>query len=247
MRDFFGYILIFIFFSSIISTIFFWIRKKFTDKTSEKRTAFSKYKNYSIGIAVLSFVIFAAIAPPSEKNNQPSGKNNQVTENKPMQTPSKSVEPEKNLNLGFTAEQFRAKFNDVVVKSDVDKFFLIGNTTLQTGSAQDIFQYNFSENLILQGSIDKSNGLVKEVWFFSSPKTNVESMQLLTAYALLIGTVNPELNLTERGNLLKELKISSSEIESLKTSKGIAFRGNVKYTVQFLDGIFQFIASAKDI
>lgn len=159
----------------------------------------------------------------------------------------KKIENTKILNLGMTAEQFKSKFNNCVIQSGVDNFFLIGDIRINTGSVQDVLQYNFSESLIMQGAVDKSNGLVKEVWLFGSPKTNIESMQLLTAYALLIGTVNPELSINERGNLLKELKLSADEIESLRTSKGTAVRGNIKYTTLLIDGIFQFIASAKDL
>ena len=238
MRNFFGYVFVFTFLISIISAIFFWIRSKFSDKASEQ---FSKYKNFSIGIAVLSFIIIALIAPPSEKNIE-------VAENKSVQTQSKTVKPEKILNLGITAEQFKTKFNEVIIKSDVDKEFLIGDIKLTTGSVQDIFQYNFSENLILQGNVDKATGFVKGVWILSTPKTKVDSAELLIVCAVLIGTVNPELNLTERGKLFNELKFSSDKIELLKQSNGTAIRGNVKYTTQFIDtmGMFSFIASAKD-
>lgn len=150
------------------------------------------------------------------------------------------------LNLGMNIEQFKFKFNDFATKNNVG-FLSIGNTTLKTGSVQDIFQYNFSENLILQGSVDKTNGLVKEVWLLGSPKTENDSMMLMSAYSIVASILNPELFPGKVGDLMKELKIDGENINSLKTSNGQAFRGNIKYTTQFINGIFNFIASAKDI
>ena len=147
-------------------------------------------------------------------------------------------------NLGMTVSQFIQKYNASMSSYGITSL-KIGSTKNKTGSVVSTFQYMFTPNLGIIGSSGTADGLLREVLIISSPKTEDEAMMALAAFTGISLVVNPEMTASERDNLMRRLKLYN--VDELQYSDGVAIFGNVKYTTQFVSGIFSFIASAKDL
>lgn len=150
------------------------------------------------------------------------------------------------VNLGMTADQFIQKYNYLVKSYGLSSIY-IGETKNKYGEQLNTFQYLFNPNVAIIGSSEKSSGLLREVFILATPKTDVEAMMTLAAYGGITMTLSPELDSAQRQALMRKLKISGDNIVELKNGNGVAVVGNVKYTTQLINGMFNFIASAKDL
>ncbi len=86
------------------------------------------------------------------------------------------IEASKVKNLGMTPDQFKWSYDELAIQNELSELSL-GDIEIKIGDAQNIGQYNIASNLIFQCAIDKSSGLVKEVWLLSQP-TMVEEVFL---------------------------------------------------------------------
>lgn len=170
----------------------------------------------------------------------------QVAQPVQQAAPAPPAAPAKVLNLGMTLEQFKLNF-----ASAANQAGLVGlnidRLQRETGNVQDIFSGKFSDTMAIQGAIDKSSGLVKEVWLLSQPQISEEMTSTLLTYATICVASNPNLKPSECGALLTELKLNE-RIGELAQENAEAVRGNVRYTAILMpNGILQLIAAAKDI
>lgn len=124
----------------------------------------------------------------------------------------------------------------------------IDNAELEAGTAQDVFQCNLSEDVVIIGNVEKGSGLIKEVWVLCNPQSMGSAADALIAYGLIMTIVNPEMTTEQRGELMYELKLTDKRIEELSIKSGVAIRGNVRYKTSIISqGFFMFTASAKDL
>ena len=147
-------------------------------------------------------------------------------------------------NLGMTASQFIQKYNASVESYGITSM-RIGATKNKTGDVLSTFQYMFTPNIAIIGTMGTADGLLREVCILSTPTTEDEALRALMAFTAVSLIVNPEMTSEERDNLMRQLKIYNAE--ELRYSDGTAVFGNVRYTTQFINGILNFIASAKDL
>lgn len=157
------------------------------------------------------------------------------------------IVPAKVTNLGMTLEQFKAAYNAKIREISQEVDWDISSLDLIYGQYDDMFEYDFSSEGILFGTVEKDTGLVKEVCVMSSPKDLVESSKMSFAYGVVILTLSPELSREQRRVLWDNLKLTADKIPELELSRGIVVCGNVRYTTQFSAGIFLFTATAKDL
>lgn len=164
----------------------------------------------------------------------------------PAPKPALPPKPTKVLNLGMTFEQFKVAYRTnalAITGSDIN----VDNAQLKVGEVQDVFQSNVSPNVIIQGSIDKASGLLKETWIISKIETPEDAMDVTITYGLIMSVVSPELTPEQRAALMNDLKLNV-HIEELATGKVQRLVGNVRYTSDYLpQGFFTFAASAKDL
>ena len=164
----------------------------------------------------------------------------------PIPKPAPPPKPAKVLNLGMTFEQFKVAYRTnalAITGNDIN----VDNAQLKVGEVQDVFQSNISPNVIIQGSIDKASGLLKETWIISKIETPEDAMGVTITYGLIMSVVSPELTAEQRAALMNDLKLNV-HIEELATGKVQRLVGNVRYTSDYLpQGFFTFAASAKDL
>lgn len=153
------------------------------------------------------------------------------------------------LDLGMTFEQFKAAYNATIAENFPSTGWDISSVTLKSAEYKDVFFYRFDDNVELMGATNKNSGMVKEALVALIPKTKKEMEEALVAYLTLMLTLNPELTVEQRGELIKELKLVGEDVtDLLNKNDGMAVRGNVRYKTTFDadNGVLYFIASAKD-
>lgn len=130
--------------------------------------------------------------------------------------------------IGMTPEQFKTTFNKAATEFESD--LIINNITVTEGAAQNSFQYMFTENLGIIGTVNKKDGSVRDVMLMGTGDGTLESgADILIGMGILITATNPELSADERGNVLRELGIiDSSDIMDLNKS---TIRNGIRYKI----------------
>jgi len=132
-------------------------------------------------------------------------------------------------SLGFATEQFRNKFNMAAeeFKSDL----IIESIQIEYGKEVNTFKYMFTKSLGIIGSVNKSDGYVNELTILGhGDGTAISGLNIIVVIGTLIATVNPELSVAERGDLIRELRLAGDNA-NLSNYKGNAIRNNKKYWV----------------
>lgn len=130
--------------------------------------------------------------------------------------------------IGMTPEQFKTAFNKVAAEYQSD--LIINNITITEGVAQNTFQYMFTKNLGIIGTVNKKDGSVREVLLMGAGDGTVKSgADILIGMGILITATNPDLSDVERGNVLRELGvIDGGDIMDLNKS---TVRNGIRYKI----------------
>lgn len=164
----------------------------------------------------------------------------------------KSAVPTKSLattqNLGLTAEQFIAAYNEIADKRNREKL-QIGSLKITQGEVQNAGQFEILPNLHFLCSVDNSSKLLREVALIGEPKNFGEFLSLVESYEIIINILNPDLPPEQKEHMLAEFKISRKYtvnlFENPQEINISAYQGRVKYTVQKnANKPFLFMASA---
>lgn len=131
----------------------------------------------------------------------------------------------KGFEVRTTPEEFREKFNAAAKK-------LAPNLGVEIKTPLEVdgktFTYEFTPKLRLEGTLDGEK--ISELKIFTTPETKDESFQVLNVLGLLIATLNPELDQSDRSEVLRDLRmlknVATEEAYDWKTS-----RGKVTYSV----------------
>lgn len=161
--------------------------------------------------------------------------------NKPAEKPApvQQAAPAKVLNLGMRVDQFKAKFEVEAKKSDLHDDFNLSDMKME----DENFAWVISDKMVIGGKIDKANGLIEWIIILSEFKTPDDFLKASLCYAIVMEVLNPELEVKDRGELMRELKLVD-EIEIT----GEAVRGNVRYkSILDPNKDLKFIAAAKDV
>ena len=102
----------------------------------------------------------------------------------------------------MTFEQFKAAYNAKIAEYAPETGWDVSATKLIIGSAQDVFMWQFSEQVALMGMVDKNTSLVKNMVVMALPQNQTDYERAMLVYGLAIAVLNPELNYGQRTNLL---------------------------------------------
>ena len=146
----------------------------------------------------------------------------------------------KDFDRNLTPEIFREKFNTSARK-------LAPNLNLTIDAPLDvdgkIFRHEFAPQLTLEGSTD-ADGNVTALKIFAAPENQDESFKTLNVLGLLIATLNPELDVDDRSEVLRDLRmlknVAAEDAYDWTTS-----RGNVEYSIHADAGNVTFTAALK--
>ena len=143
---------------------------------------------------------------------------------------------DKNFEQSLTPEEFREKFNASARK-------LAPNLDLTIDApfnAEDkTFAYEFTPKIKLVGTVDGEQ--ITELKIFTEPTTKDESFQTINVLGLLIATLNPELDIDDRSEVLRDLRMLK-EVSTEGSYDWSTTRSHVKYSVHADSGKSTFTA-----
>lgn len=147
----------------------------------------------------------------------------------------------KGFEVRMTPEDFRQKFNTAARK-------LAPNLDLEIAAPFKVdgknFRYEFTPKLILEGTLSDDEKL-NALKIFAKPDNKDESFQTINVLGLLIATLNPELDVDDRSEVLRDLRmlrnVATEDTYDWKTS-----RGKINYSVHAEAGRATFTATLTD-
>lgn len=158
--------------------------------------------------------------------------------------PAEKVSPEnlKSLDLGITAEEFKSVYNQKALERNLPQM-QIGDIELGTGSGKNTFGYKFVDTFYLFGEVNPNTGRIKELNITKAIVLSDEESEFQVAalaFLIMIQTLSPALNSSERAAILNKFSSNSKPYSSI-------VEGNIKYSMSLLENgkIVMFSAAPK--
>lgn len=134
-------------------------------------------------------------------------------------------------DIGMDVEGFRKAFNSTATSLNLSDMTL-GKLKVQDGAVQDVFSYKISDYVYLQGSINKSDGSLREVTMVGAGDGTAQSgTDILVTIGLLIASTNPGLTTEERAGVLQDLGLLSEGVDITQINQSTK-RNGIKYTIK---------------
>ena len=146
----------------------------------------------------------------------------------PVNTPAPIAKPTQHY-LFDNAFEFEGKFNQYC--STYQTEFRINKLNIIEGPVQNTFAYSLTDNLALNGTIDKDNGGVKEVFMIGMGNGEVQSgTNMVVCMLAIIATADPSIPDDKRVSILKELHFGDKnyDVTNMETA---TYRNNIKYYI----------------
>ena len=183
-----------------------------------KYSTFDKKTNFILAAACFVFFIYANISAGNVENIFGS---------------------REGFEQSMTPEQFREKFNTSAKRLAPN----LGIEIAEPFKVEDKnFSHEFAPKLELVGTVDGEN--IIELKIFAEPKTKDESFQTINVLGLLIATLNPELDVDDRSEVFRDLRMLK-EVSTEGSYDWTTSRGRVKYSVHADKGKSTFTAELK--
>ncbi|GGN96374.1 hypothetical protein [Saccharibacillus kuerlensis] len=131
--------------------------------------------------------------------------------------------------LGMTTEEFRTAFNNRV--DQLGASITIDNLEVKEGEVQDVFQYMFTEDLAMTGTVNKADGSVRDVLLLTQGKTEESSSNFLIIMGLLMMTTNPDAESNFAQTVSNELGLFDDGV-NFSTIDNTTVQAGVKYHIQ---------------
>lgn len=143
----------------------------------------------------------------------------------------KAEQSSKPGDIGMDVEGFRKAFNSTATSLNLSDMTL-GKLKVQDGAVQDVFSYKISDYVYLQGSINKSDGSLREVTMVGAGDGTAQSgTDILVTIGLLIASTNPGLTTEERAGVLQDLGLLSEGVDITQINQSTK-RNGIKYTIK---------------
>lgn len=169
-----------------------------------KHSPFDRRTNFILAGACLAFFVYANITAGNMHNILGS---------------------KEGLEQTMTPDRFREKFNAASKKLAPNLGIEIAEPFTVDGGN---FSYEFSPKLKLVGTVAGEN--ISALKIFAEPETKDESFQTINVLGLLIATLNPELDVDDRSEVLRDLRMLK-EVSTEGSYDWTTTRGHVKYSV----------------
>lgn len=150
---------------------------------------------------------------------------------KETESKKKTAQSSKPGDIGMDVEGFRKAFNSTAKNLNMSDME-IGKLNVQDGAVQDVFTYEISDYVNLQGSVNKSDGSVREVTVIGVGDGTAQSgTDILLTIGLLIASTNPDLTVDERAGVLQDLGLLSEGVDISQIDQSTK-RNGIKYTIK---------------
>lgn len=183
--------------------------------------------------SVVSFIIAGILAPDTE-NAVPMPAGASATEtatlaNAAEEAPATSApEGRSTKSLGVTPEEFRREFNNIVVK--VDAGYKVAKLDIEEGAVNNIFKYSLGSNVALIGTVNKPDGLLKELMVIvAGGETAEDTLRPIVALLSASQALNPQI---EKGQNSKAvMDMVKQALANINTGESVERTvGQLQYT-----------------
>ena len=115
-------------------------------------------------------------------------------------------------SLFISPEYFKVAFNNFCAANNFK--LLISDIEVKEGDVNNTFTIKMNESVTLVGSIEKSDGSVKELIIFGSGNgTQKSAIEILTGITAAIGSTDASLAPSERGEIVKALGLLNNKTD----------------------------------
>ncbi len=133
-------------------------------------------------------------------------------------------------HLFESTDDFKDAFNKYCSSNNFD--LSIDDIEVKEGDVKNTFQYMFTDNLGVIGSVDNSDGKVIEVMLKGSGDGTAKSgANILIGITALISTVDPSLQPEKRGQILKDLGLFGDKKKDIMDLDDKTEMNGIKYFV----------------
>lgn len=203
-------------------TSLFWDKKERT----KKRSAFV----YGV-FAVVFFILFGVTTDEIKKGNNKIVQVNEVKKTidiAPKATNNKVVDGINPELLFESKDDFSEAFNNFSASNKLA--FRINSLKVTDGEVNNSFQYMFTDNLGIIGTLNKESGGIKEIMMIGTGNGTFESGSILIMCMVsIIGITNPTLEPKNRAIVLKKLGfLGNKKVDITDMSESTILNG-VKY------------------
>lgn len=183
---------------------------------------------------VLFFMVVAALSNGSQANSKDASTEPATTDAavKEENKEAKS-EPETSTSALFdTPESFKEAFNNYASSNDLDELQITDDLEVKEGEVQNTFQYMFNGHLGVIGTVNKSDGSVKEVTLLGSGDGSFKSgSNIILGMMAIIAAVDPGLKAENRIEILKDLGLLGGKDVDITNLSGKTERNGIKYFI----------------
>ncbi|RAI85658.1 hypothetical protein DET54_12113 [Paenibacillus pabuli] len=139
--------------------------------------------------------------------------------------------------LGMTPEEFRKSFNKRADVLNNSKLKIGKKLNIETGPAQDVFQYMTTDYIGIAGSVNKADGSLRDVMMIGQGNGTLSSgTDLVLTIGLVILATNPDLPSKAVGSVLDDLGILNEGVDWTTVNESTELNG-IRYSITGSDAI----------
>ncbi|WP_052723864.1 hypothetical protein [Paenibacillus wulumuqiensis] len=137
--------------------------------------------------------------------------------------------------IGMTPNQFRTAFNKSSAEVGMD--LNLPQPTIESGPAQNTFQYMLSDNIAMTGTINKADGSVREIMLLGQTAGSYEeSTNYLLIMGLIMKTVDPSATKEDNAAKMRKLGLMDDNLELANLDKKVIIN-DLRYSISYLEEI----------
>ncbi|WP_411349504.1 DUF2304 domain-containing protein [Paenibacillus sp. WLX2291] len=182
-----------------------------------------------------------------EKNSEPMNKT-KTDEEAAIKKETKVVEKEEaksSGSIGMTATEFRKSFNEK--SSGLGADLKISEVNVETGAVQNTFTHIFSDDLVLLGSVNKSDGSIREISLITQAKTSSSAQDFLLTFGIIVLATNPDSGSNAAKIVGEQLGIFKDDVDFSTLDTSTVYNG-IEYKMKAYEGmgLMLFVSDPND-
>jgi len=171
-----------------------------------------------------------ATAAATPADNKPDPEEKPAPEEKSGSTNTDDNTDKTGKYLFETADEFKDAFNKYSASKSLD--LTIDDLTIKEGEVQNTFQYMFTDNLGILGTVRKSDGKMTELMMIGSGDGSFKSgSNIIICMMAIIATVDPDLAPEKRIDVLKGLGMMGDKKVDITNMDGKTETEKMKYSI----------------
>ncbi|WP_053061598.1 hypothetical protein [Paenibacillus sp. VT-400] len=191
------------------------------------------------------------VSAPAETKSETVIAEKSATKSEEVMVAQENVKKQEDKNLeirgtlGMTPEESRKSFNKRADELNNSKLKIGKKLNIETGPAQDVFQYMTTDYIGIAGSVNKSDGSLRDVMMIGQENGTLSSgADIIISIGLVISGTNPDIPTSAVGDIMKYLGVIDEGVDWTTIDESTEVNG-VRYTLTGSD-VLGIMFSASD-